>query len=122
MTEKRLLIVDDDKTVLYAYKRLFQFAGVKVDTARSLKNAFSLMEKNDYRAMVTDLRLTENRNEGLEILQNMKNINPETKLILITAFGNYEVKEKAKEIGVDYYFEKPVPIDDLIKVLKSLTS
>lgn len=123
MMEKRLLIVDDDKTILYAYKRLFQFAGVKVDTAKSLEKAHSYMKKNNYRAVVTDLRLTpENRQEGLQILQAMKNLNQDTKLILITAYGNFEVKKKAEELGIDYYFEKPVPIDNLIKILKSLTN
>lgn len=122
MLDKRLLIVDDDKTILYAYKRLFQFAGVKVDTAKSLEKAHSYMKKNDYRAVVTDLRLTpEDGLEGLRILHAMKNLNSETKLILITAYGNFEVKEKAKELGIDYYFEKPVPIDNLIKILQSLT-
>ncbi len=120
--EKRLLIVDDDKTVLYAYKRLFQFAGVEVDTAKSLEKARTFMQKKTYRAVVTDLRLTpEDGLEGLRILESMKDINRETKLILITAFGNLEVRKRAEEIGVDYYFEKPVPIDNLIKILKSLT-
>lgn len=121
--EKRLLIVDDDKTVLYAYKRLFQFAGVKVDTAKNLDKARNHMRRNDYRAVVTDLRLTpEDGLEGLQVLANMKQINGDTKLILITAFGNDLVQKRAEELGVDYYFEKPVPIDSLITILKSLTN
>lgn len=121
--EKRLLIVDDDKTVLYAYKRLFQFAGVKVDTAKSLDKALSFMKQNFYRAVVTDLRLTtQDELEGLKILEVMKKLNSETKLILITAFGSDAVQKRAEALGIDYYFEKPVPIDNLIKILKTLTS
>ncbi|MCP4147461.1 MAG: response regulator [bacterium] len=120
--EKRLLIVDDDKTVRYAYKKLFQFAGVKVDSAKNIEKAEAFMKKEKYRAVVTDLRLNaESPLEGLLILENMKKINPETKLILITGYGSEAVQKKAKELGVDYYFEKPVPIDNLIKILKSLT-
>ncbi len=122
MIEKRILIVDDDKTVLFAYKKLFQFAGVKVDTAKNIAQAKEHMSSNEYRAVVTDLRLSaDNPVEGLHVLENMKELNPETRLILITGFGSPAVKAKATEMGVDFYFEKPVPIDNLIKILQSVT-
>ena len=122
MVERRLLIVDDDKAVLYAYKRLFKFAGVEVDTAKSLEKAIACMKKKNYRAVVSDLNLRgETGLEGLQVLQTVKDINRDTKIVLITAYGNLHVKERAKELGIDYYFEKPVPIDNLIKILQTLT-
>ncbi len=123
MIERRLLIVDDDKTVLYAYKRLFKFAGVEVDTAKSLDKAIAAMKKKSYRAVVSDLNLRgETGLEGLEVLQTVKDINEDTKIVLITAYGNLQVRERAAELGIDYYFEKPVPIDNLIKILQTLTN
>lgn len=122
MIDRRLLIVDDDRTVLYSYKRLFKFAGVEVDTARSLDKALTFMKKKDYRAVVSDLNLKgENGLEGLEVLRRVKHMNMDTKRILITAYGSFNIKEKARELGIDYYFEKPVPIDNLIKILRVLT-
>ena len=123
MLDRRLLIVDDDKTVLYSYKRLFKFAGLEVDTAKDKRKALSFIKKKAYRAIVTDLSLTQEKgNEGVEVLRAMKNMNQETKLILITAYGNYQTKKIAEELGIDYYFEKPVPVDGLIKILKAVTN
>lgn len=122
MFERRLLIVDDDKFMLNAYKRLFKFAGIEVDTAKSKQKALNFIKKKAYRAMVTDLCLTDKTGkEGFELLRTMKDANRETKLILITAYGDYRIREKAEELGIDYYFEKPLQLDNLIKILKALT-
>lgn len=123
MLDRRLLVVDDDKALLYSYKRLFKFAGIEVDTAKNMEKALNLIKKRYYRAMVTDLSLRNNSGtEGLELLQAMKNINQETKLILITGYGSSQTRKRAEELGIDYYFEKPVPVDNLIKVLKVITN
>ena len=120
--EKRLLIVDDDKAILHAYKRLFRFAGIEVDIAKNMEKAQCFMKKNVYRAMVTDLCLNpEDGTEGLQLLQAMKNINRNTKLILITGYGDIKTRKKAEQLGIDYYFEKPVPVNNLIKILQTLT-
>jgi two-component system response regulator (stage 0 sporulation protein F) len=123
MFERRMLIVDDDKFMLNAYKRLFKFAGIEVDTAKSMEKALTLIKKKAYRAMVTDLCLTDKTGkEGFELLQAMKNVNRETKLILITAYGENRIREKAEELGIDYYFEKPLRLDNLINILETLTN
>ena len=42
------------------------------------------------------------------------------KIILVTAYGNFQVEKKSYEMGADYYLEKPVPTDALRKIFKEL--
>ena len=119
--EKKLLIVDDEVTTLFAYKRLFETAGVGVETARTLEEGQAFLKDHPVEVIITDLRLSGKRPEGgFDILRFAKNCQPETKVILITAYGSSEVIKKAYELGASYYLEKPVQIKTLREVLLRL--
>lgn len=107
--QKHVLVVDDETTILFAFKKLLQTPGVHVDTAESMEDAKILLTDKYYDAVIADLRLSGvSGEEGLEVIRFVKERNPETKCILITAFGNQEVMSRAYNLGATYYFEKPV--------------
>jgi DNA-binding NtrC family response regulator len=121
--ENRLLIVDDEEAILYAYKRLFGAPkkGLKVDTANSMEEAIELLKKNKYKAVLTDLRLgSQDDMGGYRLIKLIKEFDREIKIILVTAYGSFKVEKESREIGADYYLEKPVPTDTLRKIFKEL--
>jgi len=119
--DKRVLIVDDETTTLLAYKKLFQKPGVEIDIAETLEKAKSFLNSYYYHVVITDFRLSgKNGEEGFEILRYSKKSHPETKVILITAYGNPNIKEEAYNLGASYYFEKPIPIKTLQEALQQL--
>lgn len=118
---QRILIVDDEKAILLAFKKLLQSSSIEVDTAEAIGEAENLLERNSYNAAIVDLRLTGvNGEEGLEIIKHIKDFYPETSVILVTGFGSSSVMEKAQSLGAAFYFEKPVSIEILKNALKSL--
>ena len=118
---KRVLIVDDEAAILLALKKLLQSPEIEIDTVITLRDAKSLLEEHDYEVVITDLRLTGVLDEeGLEILQYIKEHKPDTKVILVTGYGNSELKKRAYALGADYYFEKPVSTEILRDALKKL--
>jgi DNA-binding NtrC family response regulator len=118
---KHLLIVDDDETTLFALKKLFGTPDVAVMTADNISDALTELHGGSYDAVITDLRLTGNSGEeGLDILQYAKKQNPATKVILITGYGNSDVRRRSIQEGADYYFEKPVPADKIRNALTYL--
>ena len=119
--QKRILIVDDEATTLFAYKKLFKKNGVEVETAGTFEEAEALLNKHSFQAIVTDLCLSGKSSlEGLEILRLVGRSHPQTKVILITAYGNPDIMAKAYDLGASFYFEKPVPIKTLREALQQL--
>ena len=112
MDTKRLLIVDDESVFLRALKKVLQTPDVEVDTAETLVETRVLLRRHAYDIVLADLRLagTEGQ-EGLDIIRTVKENRPVTKVILMTAYGDNEVRLKASFLGADMYLEKPVPIE-----------
>jgi DNA-binding NtrC family response regulator len=118
---KHLLLIDDEPTILMAFKKLLQNCEVSVDTAESIEYAKDLLNERPYDAVIADLRLSGfSGQEGLEIIHYVKERHPETEIILITAYGNHEVMKMACTLGAAFYFEKPVSANVLKGALKSL--
>jgi len=119
--KQRILIVDDEKAILVAFKKLLQSSHMVVDTAETIGEAENLLEENIYNAAIIDLRLTGvNGEEGLEIIKHIKEFYPQTNVILVTGYGSSAVMERAQALGSAFYFEKPVSIEILKNALKSL--
>ncbi len=110
----RVLIVDDEESILSSLSEVLQLSekNLTIDTVGSAEEAISFFEKNEVDIVVTDLKLP--KMSGLELLENVQMISPKTTSILMTAYGNSEVKELAEDSGCLAYLEKPFEIDHLI--------
>ena len=118
---QRILIVDDEKAILLAFKKLLQSPNIAVDTAETIGEAEKLLKKNIYNVVMVDLRLTGvDGEEGLEIIKYVKEFYPQTNVILVTGYGSSAVMEKAQALGAAFYFEKPVSSEIMKNALKSL--
>ena len=109
MGEKRVLVVDDEAAFLMAIRRILDCPGLHVDTAENFDDAITLINGQYFNFVITDIRLTDIINtEGLDILRHIKKHSPETKVIILTGYGNNEIMEKAYSMGANIYMEKPV--------------
>jgi DNA-binding NtrC family response regulator len=115
----RILIVDDEPAILFAYRKLIEKDGMIVDISTSLEGAIRHIRTRLYLAVITDLRLAGTDNgDGLEILRFIQNERPGTKTILATGYGDSEIEKTARALGVSYYFKKPVQPSDILEALR----
>lgn len=118
---KRILVVDDEVLMLRAYENVLKKADLVVDMATTIEDAEAFLRREEYDVVITDLRLTGVLGmEGLEILRYVRQINPKTRVILITGYGNFEIMNEAYQLGAAYYFEKPISRKTLTSALSSL--
>lgn len=114
-------MVDDEEAILLAFKKLLQKPNLEIDTCDTLEDAKSLIDIHDYSVVIADLRLSGTLGqEGFEIIAYLKSKNPNSIAALITAYGSHGIEEKAKAIGANYYFEKPVSINNLQEIFGAI--
>ncbi len=119
---KKVLIVDDEETLTWSLAKSLSHDReiYEVTTTNDGESALDLMQREPYDAVVLDIRLP--GINGLDMLVRIKERHPTTKVIMMTAYGSSEIKEKAKARGSLYYIEKPFEIDQMrgliLKALK----
>ena len=106
---KHILIVDDEESLIFAFRRQIQSPTVAVDGAATVDETLALLEARRYDAVVVDLRLggTGNR-DGLDLIRHVTKQYPETQTVLLTAYGSHKVREQASQAGASLYLEKPI--------------
>jgi DNA-binding NtrC family response regulator len=121
VTVKRILIVDDEPSILLSLSHLLSSDEVVVITCSRIEEAEEALDRYKFDLAIADIRLSGVYGiEGLELLSYIKKISPETKVIIMTAYGSDEVKESAYKRGAYHYYEKPVDMDDLVNKVETL--
>ena len=117
----RVLCVDDEPAVCFAYSKLLASEPFSIDVCESIEAARGLLKKNDYFAVISDVRFAGSDNEeGLHFVNVVRKEQPKAKVILVTGYGNDELKKAVHEIGDSHYFEKPVQPSVIIELLSDL--
>jgi CheY-like chemotaxis protein len=117
----RMLIVDDEESICFSMSEYFGLHGYQVDTARELEEAEKLIESNDYAVAILDLRLGVAHNaDGLEITKLLHQRYPETRIVVLTAYGSAEMEDEARRCGADAFLRKPKPLSQVAQVVQGL--
>jgi CheY-like chemotaxis protein len=111
--EKRLLIVDDEETLTYSlYQTFIKSPEIyEVVTAASGDEAAEKLAQSRFDLVLTDIKMP--GMDGLELLMQIKARYPQTRVIVMTAFGSMEKKEESLAKGADFYIEKDFDITDI---------
>jgi DNA-binding NtrC family response regulator len=118
---KRVLLADDEESLLLAFRKLLQGPGMVIDTSQTLTDAQKLIHKYSYDIIIADLRLTGTvEMEGLSIVSDAKKLYPNVNIIILTAYGDSKIRERVKNAGVSYFFEKPVSVLQIKKLFTEL--
>ncbi len=118
---KRILIVDDEPTILLTLSYTLRSDRVEVITASRLEPAEEALSRYAFDLVIVDIRMSGVLGvEGLELLSYIKRFWPETQVIVMTAHGSSEIKQEAQERGARYYYEKPVDIIELADRIRNM--
>ncbi len=116
----QILVVDDDPDTLDLLSEVLQEGGYSVVTAAGAPEALEAGKESHFDVILSDIRLGPDLN-GLDVLRAFKSIQPDSEVILITAFGSMETAIEAVKAGAFDYISKPFKIDEvLIRVRRAL--
>jgi len=118
---KKILIVDDEPTILMTMSHVLSGKDTMVITSSRIEEAEEALARYTFDLVIADIRLSGMEGiEGLELLSYVKQISPKTNVIIMTAYGSDEIKEEAYKRGAFHYFEKPIDIPQLIERVQSV--
>ena len=116
MKKELILVVEDESIMREALVDYFSDAGHQVDTASDGDKALEKYDLKNYGIMIIDLKLP--GRDGLSVLNEVRTINPKTRVIIITAFPSKETEMEAKKGGAIDYLTKPFELHYLEELMK----
>lgn len=117
----RILIVDDEQSILFAVRDYFGAHGLAVDCAQDVEEARGFMERNPYGVVIADLRLTGiGDTQGLDLVRCVRRRWPATRIIILTAYGSPAIEAEARRQGVDAFLNKPMPLPAVARIVVDL--
>ena len=122
MSKKRVLIVDDDKSILrmleFGLKKLgseFQFF-----TAKDIYSAMEYVENQWFDLVITDYMMP--GMTGVDLARAVRRISPDTQVVLMTAYGSSELRSTSDNLGIDGFLNKPFTMEQIRKVVLSIAN
>ncbi len=107
----KILIIDDEKSILDLLSVVFKKEGYTVETALSAKTALELIDTNGFDLILTDIKLPQM--SGMKILKHVKEKQPEMPVVMITAYGTIKQAVEALKMGASDYVVKPFNMEEL---------
>lgn len=116
VSPRRLLLVDDEPSILFAMLEYFTAVGYVVDCAEERRKAEELLAQRSYSVVIVDLRLgAEDALGGLDLLARIKRRRAATPVIVLTAYGTPETEREARRLGASDFLHKPRPLAEIAR-------
>ena len=115
LQDKSLLLVDDDNPFRERLARAMEKKGFTVSQADGVKKGIEIAKLKKPLFAVVDLRLDDGN--GLEVVKQIQSTNPESRIIMLTGYGNISTAVAAIKEGAIDYLAKPADADDVEKAL-----
>ena len=113
--KRKVLIVEDEAVVRDSVREWLVEDGYDVEVAENGEEALKKIKQEEYGVIVLDLKLPDI--DGLQVFEQAKELKPETKGVIITAYPSKETRDRAKQLGLMDYLAKPFKVEDLEKLI-----
>ena len=118
--KKKILIVDDDEDIVTIISKMLQ--GEEWDV-KAVYNGVEALEKvSSFKPDIILLDIMMPEMSGIEVLKKIKKSNPDTRIIMITAFGDIETYLDSMEFGAFEYINKPFETQELLQMIQKVAS
>ncbi len=111
-----ILVVDDDQNLATALRVLLTHNGNVVDVVHTAAAAKAILEQRIFDLVITDLRVSDE--SGLDLIEIVKTVTPDTEVIMITGYGSIDTAVEAIRRGAADYLTKPFEDAELLMVVE----
>ncbi|MBV5328327.1 MAG: response regulator, partial [Chlorobium sp.] len=112
MPEISILLVDDEKLIRHSFSRDLRAEHFTVTAVAGGKEAIDALEQGHFDLVITDLMMPDI--DGFSVLKAVKNLAPETSVIILTGYGDMRSAIDALRLGADDFTLKPCEVEELV--------
>lgn len=120
VSQKSILIVDDEENLLLLLERILSRQGYQVVTAHNSYDACTLVRTRIFELAILDIKMFPL--DGVSLLGEIKGCSPSTKVIMITAYPTINTRSECIKKGASTYLTKPLDIQELKTTVAGLLS
>ena len=113
--QPKLLLVDDDRPFLQRLARAMEQRGFQVEAASSVREGLDAVRRSQPDYAVVDMRLEDGN--GLDVVSAIQEANADTRVVVLTGYGNIATAVTAVKLGAIDYLAKPADADDVHNAL-----
>ncbi len=118
MAEPRILVVDDERSVLETYRMLLEDEGYRVTTALTSTDARAALEHGVFDLLLCDLSL-EGQQSGFDVIELAARRTKPVASVLVTGYATQEALVRANQRGIPV-LPKPIEIDELLSTISQM--
>jgi two-component system, NtrC family, response regulator len=116
MNDTKILVIDDDQSMLEIAEFHLKSQGYDAFTAQTGEQGLKLVEQSYFDVILTDLQLPDL--DGIEVVKRLKEMSPDTEIIMISGYGSVSKAVEATKAGAFYFVEKPVEFEELMVLIE----
>ncbi|MEW6388047.1 MAG: endopeptidase La [Thermodesulfobacteriota bacterium] len=114
----QVLVVDDEEIARTNLEYILRKEGHQVSTAANGQEALEKVKAQEFDVVVTDLKME--RMDGLQLLESVKQITPQTEIIMVTGYATVSTAVDALRKGAAHYLSKPIKLDELRNTVREI--
>ncbi len=118
MKSKKILIIDDEKNTRMTLGRCLDRAGFESDTAVNAEEGWEKFQEEDFGLVLLDLRMP--GMGGMEFLRQARELRPEVRVVIITAYGTVGTAVEAMKLGAVDFLQKPFTPEEIREVVNRI--
>jgi len=115
----KVLVVDDEASVLMTYRLILEQQGYDVAAAATSREAIDAVKENDFDLILCDFSL-EQQHSGFEVIDAARRKDPNVPCVLLTGYATLETADQAKQNGIEVLY-KPIDIAEFLHTTSRLT-
>ncbi len=115
---KKILVVDDEKNIRFTLKKALSNAGYEVETAINGDDGIEKIQEREYPVILLDMKMP--GMNGLKFLEEINNINYQTKIVMITGYSDVETAVETMKMGAVDYLRKPFKPKEILEVVEKV--
>lgn len=116
----KVLIVDDEIDVCYLLSSILKFKNLQTSYVNSISEAKRVLKENDHSIIFLDNHLPDGF--GINFIDEIRELNPHVKIVMITAHDTIDDKNKAYQRGVDQFIGKPFTRETIFGAIEDLVN
>ncbi len=115
----RVLLVDDEALLRWSLSQALAVLGHEVTLAKCGNEALAVLQTHRFDLLLTDLKLP--GVDGFKVIEAARATRPDIPVIMMSAHGNREIRERVSAQQVNYFVEKPLVVADVSRLVESLS-